>query len=167
MGVGRRERRASGGRGRGQWRVRILSGFFLVVPYTLSPCFSFVLSFSTFLIPFGIMPLLFYLVRYSSKLYMDASNSYSLYLSLISVLCIRLLTRFIHNPPNPSTPTQRHLIAQPANILHPFGADAECACAGTSITVSTSSAPAQVPPAREKVSGSGSEKDQDDGGRWR
>ncbi|KAJ6553441.1 hypothetical protein B0H19DRAFT_1156472, partial [Mycena capillaripes] len=89
---------------------------------------------------------------HSSKLHMDTCNSYSLYSSLISVLRVRLLTQFIHSPPNLPTPTQRHLIVQLANILHALGADAECACTGTSIAVPTSSGPAAAAPAAPAVS---------------
>ncbi|KAJ7857688.1 hypothetical protein B0H14DRAFT_3447810 [Mycena olivaceomarginata] len=78
-------------------------------------------------------------------------------------------------PPILPTPTQRHLIAQLANILHALGADAECACTGTSSAASTSPAPAaaapaapsvslHVSPVKEKGSGSGSEQGQDE--RW-
>lgn len=103
----------------------------------------------------------------SSDLYFYSFSS-----SLIAVLRIQLLTRFIHSSPTLPTPIQCHLIAQLANMLDALGVDTDCdcVCAGTKPTSSApaASAPAvslQVPPTKEKGSRSrnGSEKNQDDG----
>ncbi|KAJ7895796.1 hypothetical protein B0H13DRAFT_1885407 [Mycena leptocephala] len=67
-------------------------------------------------------------------------------------------------------PTQRHLVAQLANILHAIGTDAECACSGSSSAVPTvlsltPAAPSVSLPGlvMERERGSGSDMGQDVG----